>query len=389
MIRELVVDIYLIIFKFLHSLMNLFPMQRKVTFIMSYGENHIFIYDEMKRQKIDYEVIFLYKPTCKYKVDSYSNVKSYTFESKNIFHMIQSAYHLSTSQYVIVDNYFGSLAGIKFKKGVQCIQLWHAAGAIKKFGMLASAFYKRSPRAQKRFLDVYDHFHKIVVGSDALANIYKGAFGLSDDRILKTGIPRTDLFFYEQCKREIKNNILSINPSLKGKKVILYAPTFRDKELEDFGLHLDIDAMYREFGHEYVLIIKLHPAIRNKCDYEGKYEGFLYDYSSYSNINDLFLVTDVLITDYSSIPFEFCLLNKPMIFFAYDLKKYAKKRGIIGNYASSVPGPIVYNMNDLIQVLKQARFNIEDVTKFSLKWNQYSEGDASERFVNMVFKGEE
>ncbi|MEK4709701.1 CDP-glycerol glycerophosphotransferase family protein [Bacillus sp. FSL R10-2780] len=386
MIREIIVEVYLILFAILHNIMKIFPVKRKVTFIMSYGENLIFIYDEMKRQKIDYNVVFLYKPTCKYEVDSYSDVKSYKFETKNIFHTIKSVYHLSTSKYVVIDNYFGSLAKVNFKKGVQCIQIWHAAGAIKKFGLLAPSFNKRSLRAQKRFFDVYKNFHKIVVGSDALANIYKDAFVLSDDRILKTGIPRTDLFFYEQRKQENKENILLINPSLKGKKVILYAPTFRDKELVDFDLHLDIDTMYKALKDEYIVLIKLHPAVRNKLNHQDKYKGFVYDYSLYPNINDLFLVTDILITDYSSVPFEFCLLNKPMVFFPYDLKKYAKKRGIIGDYKRNVPGPVVYNTNELIDVITKGSFDTEVLTEFKLKWNKYSQGNSSEKLVNYLFK---
>ncbi|WP_141531685.1 CDP-glycerol glycerophosphotransferase family protein [Bacillus cereus] len=385
MTREIIVEAYLILFTILHNIMKIFPVKRKVTFIMSYGENLIFIYDEMKRQKIDYNVVFLYKPTCKYEVDSYSDVKSYKFETKNIFHTIKSVYHLSTSKYVIIDNYFGSLAKVNFKKGVQCIQIWHAAGAIKKFGVLAPSFNKRSLRAQKRFFDVYKNFHKIVVGSDALANIYKDAFVLSDDRILKTGIPRTDLFFYEQRKQENKENILLINPSLKGKKVILYAPTFRDKELVDFDLHLDIDTMYKALKDEYIILIKLHPAVRNKLNHQDKYKDFVYDYSLYPNINDLFLVTDILITDYSSVPFEFCLLNKPMVFFPYDLKKYAKKRGIIGDYKRNVPGPVVYNTNELIDVITKGSFDTEVLTEFKLKWNQYSLGNSSEKLVNYLF----
>lgn len=386
MTREIIIEAYLILFAILHNIMKIFPVKRKVTFIMSYGENLIFIYDEMKRQKIDYNVVFLYKPTCKYEVDSYSDVKSYKFETKNIFHTIKSVYHLSTSKYVVIDNYFGSLAKANFKKGVQCIQVWHAAGAIKKFGVLAPSFSKRSLRAQKRFFDVYKNFHKIVVGSDALANIYKDAFVLSDDRILKTGIPRTDLFFYEQRKQEHKENILLINPSLKGKKVILYAPTFRDKELIDFDLHLDIDTMYKALKDEYIILIKLHPAVRNKLNHQDKYKDFVYDYSLYPNINDLFLVTDILITDYSSVPFEFCLLNKPMVFFPYDLKKYAKKRGIIGDYKRNVPGPVVYNTNELIDVITKGSFDTEVLTEFKLKWSKYSQGNSSEKLVNYLFK---
>ncbi|MEY8349273.1 CDP-glycerol glycerophosphotransferase family protein [Bacillus cereus] len=385
MIREIIVEVYLILFTILHNIMRVFPVKRKVTFIMSYGENLIFIYDEMKRQKIDYDVVFLYKPTCKYEVDSYSNVKSYKFETKNIFHTIKSVYHLSTSQYVIVDNYFGSLANIKFKKGVECIQIWHAAGAFKKFGLLAPSFKKRSLRAQNRFMNVYQHFHKIVVGSEALADIYKEAFALSDNNILKTGIPRTDLFFNEQKQQKVKDNIFIVNPNLKSKKVILYAPTFRDKELVDFDLHLDIDEMHRQLKGEYILIIKLHPAIRNTCNYEEEYEGFLYDYSLYPNINDLFLVTDILITDYSSIPFEFCLLNKPIIFFAYDLKRYMKKRGVIGDYVSDIPGPVAYTTEEVVQVIKSGNFRVDTMNEFTLKWNEYSTGTSSLKFVESIF----
>ncbi|MGG0759745.1 CDP-glycerol glycerophosphotransferase family protein [Bacillus paramycoides] len=387
MIREIMVEIYLILVAILHSMMKVFPIKKKVTFIMSYGENLFFIYEEMQRQGINCEVVFLYKSTCKYEVDNYSNVKSYKFETRNIFHTIKSVYHLSTSQYVIVDNYFGSLAKIKFKKGVECIQIWHAAGAFKKFGLLAPSLKKRSLRAQNRFMDVYKNFHKIVVGSEALADIYKKAFALSDNNILKTGIPRTDLFFDEQRQQKVKDNIFIVNPKLKDKKVILYAPTFRDKELVDFDLHLNIDEMYRQLKGEYILIIKLHPAIRNICNYEEKYAGFLYDYSLYPNINDLFLVTDILVTDYSSIPFEFCLLNKPMIFFAYDLKKYMKKRGTIGDYVSDVPGPVVYTTEEVVQVITDGKFKIDSINNFTLKWNEYSIGDSSKYFVNMLFKG--
>lgn len=385
MSREAIIEIYLFLLKILSFFMNIFPVKNKVTFIMSYGENLIFIYDEIQRQKLDCDVIFLYKPTCKYKMDDYPNVKSIKFESKNVLHVIRSIYHLSTSSYIIIDNYFGSLANLKFKEGVQCIQIWHAAGAIKKFGLLAPSFNKRSIRAQKRFLSVYKKFHKIVVGSDELAEIYKDAFALSEENILKTGIPRTDLFFNEKRKNDIRMNILMENPFLKEKKVILYAPTFRDKELQDFNLHLEIDKMYRELKDEYVLLVRLHPAVRKRLSYQNEYKNFLYDCSLYPNINELFLVTDILVTDYSSVPFEFCLLKKPMIFYPYDLNKYAKGRGIIGEYTKNVPGTIVNSTDDLIYIIKNQSYDIQDLEEFNSKWSKYSYGNSSENLVGYLF----
>lgn len=386
MFREFIVTVYLILFKILFNIAKMFPIKNKTTFIMSYGENLIFVYEEMKKQHIDCEVVFLYKSTCKYEVKNYPDVKAFAYETKSIIQTVQAIYHLATAKYVIIDNYFGSLSTVRFKNQVQCIQIWHAAGAIKKFGLLAPSFKKRSKYAQDRFLRVYNNFHKIVVGSDALAKIYKQAFGMTEENILRTGIPRTDLFFNENDRKGIINNLVSSNPNLNKKKVILYAPTFRDKELEDFELHLNINAMYEALSDEYILIIKLHPAIRNKLKYREVYKGFLYDYSLYPNINDLFLVTDILITDYSSVPFEFCLLNKPMIFFAYDLKKYAKKRGLIGDFVSSVPGPVVHSSAEIIEEIQNHSFDFRKLEQFNIQWSQYSNGNSSRNLVHYLFK---
>lgn len=386
MIREIKIAIYLIIFKSLFNIFRLFSIQEKVTFIMSYGENALSIYEEMKKNKVELEVVFLYKPTCKYKLKDYRDVKSYQFETLSIVNMIEAVYHLATSKYTIIDNYFGFLSAIKFRKETKCIQLWHAAGAIKNFGLLDPSFKKRSKRAQKRFMRVYNNFHKIVVGSDSLADRYMSAFGVYPYQMVKTGIPRTDLFFDQMLQQKIRTNLLSSNPILKEKKVILYAPTFRDNEIDSFKLKLDIEEMYRAFHEEYVLLIKLHPAVKDKVCYESEYSQFVYDYSLYPNINELFLVTDILITDYSSIPYEFCLLKKPMVFYPYDLKNYQKQRGIIEEYDSAVPGPVVYSTRELIEVIQEDMFNISQIEEFALKWNQYSKGNSSKNFISEIFK---
>ncbi|PEL92924.1 CDP-glycerol glycerophosphotransferase family protein [Bacillus wiedmannii] len=386
MIREIQIAIYLTIFRLLFNLFRVFPIQKKATFIMSYGENALSIYEEMRDKKIDLDVVFLYKPTCKYKLKDYPEVKSYQFETLSIVNMIEAVYHLTTSKHVIIDNYFGFLSAIKFRKGTECIQLWHAAGAIKKFGLLATIFKKRNKRAQKRFVKVYNNFHKIVVGSDALATVYADAFNLSQDQMLSTGIPRTDLFFNKMKKKQITNNFLNENQFLRDKKIILYAPTFRDGEIEHFNLNLNLEEIYKELHQEYIFLIKLHPAVRNKINYLKQYSDFIFDYSLHPNVNELLLITDILITDYSSIPFEFCLLNKPMIFYPYDLEHYKKQRGFIEDYHATVPGPVVYSTKELIEVIKKNDFNMNDIKNFSQKWNQYSKGNSSGNFVEKIFK---
>ncbi|WP_240515051.1 CDP-glycerol glycerophosphotransferase family protein [Bacillus cereus] len=383
-IREIVVFIYLLIFKTLFNICKIFPLQRKVTFIISYGEHLFHVQEEMVKQRVQDEVVVLYKSTCKYDLDKYSG-KKYRFESLSIRDTILSTYHLATSKHVLLDNYFGFLSAVHFKKEVQCTQLWHAAGAIKKFGGEMPSIKVRTKRAQARFLKVYNKFNKIVVGSDLLADIYKQAFQLSEENIVRTGIPRTDLFFQLDRQQEVIVNLKGQNEMIGEKKVILYAPTFREQGLMNAHIELDIDNLYKNLRDEYILILRLHPAVRRGVEISGKYQGFAYDYSSHPNINELLLITDILITDYSSIPFEFSLLRRPMIFYPYDLEMYVKERDFWFEYESLVPGYIAKNESDIIRYIKQGDFDLERVDTFARNWNQYSNGDASKQLVNLLF----
>ncbi|HDR7793068.1 TPA: CDP-glycerol glycerophosphotransferase family protein [Bacillus luti] len=382
--REIVIFIYLLIFKILFNICKVFPLKRKVTFIISYGENLFHVQEEMVKQQVQDEVIVLYKSTCKYDLDQYSG-KKYRFESLSIRDTILSIYHLATSKHVLLDNYFGCLSAVHFKKEVQCTQLWHAAGAIKKFGVEMSSVKMRTKKAQIRFLKVYNKFNKIVVGSDLLADIYKQAFQLSEESIVRTGIPRTDLFFQLDRQKEVIINLTNQNKMIGKKKVILYAPTFREQGLMDAHIELDIENLYKNLHDEYILLLRLHPAVREKVEIPERYQRFAYDYSSHPNINEILLITDILITDYSSIPFEFSLLRRPMIFYPYDLEMYAKERDFWFEYESIVPGYIAKNENDIIRYIRKEDFDLEQVDIFAKHWNQYSNGDASKQLVNLLF----
>ncbi|MGI2849393.1 CDP-glycerol glycerophosphotransferase family protein [Bacillus cytotoxicus] len=382
--REMAIFVYLHCFKIIFNICKLFPLQKKVVFIVSYGENILYMYEEMKRQQIADKIVVLYKHTCKYDFNQ-CNVKKYFFESFSIYDTILSIYHLATARNILLDNYFGSLSAVEFKQEVQCVQLWHAAGAIKKFGIEMPLVKKRSQKAQERFLKVYQKFHKIVVGSESLAEIYKQAFCLTEKNIVRTGIPRTDLFFQRDRQQEIILKLRKTNRKIGEKKVILYAPTFREHELINIHIELDIQALYENLRDEYILLIRLHPAVKGRLDILGKYHEFIYDYSDYPDVNDLLIVTDILITDYSSIPFEFSLLRRPMIFFPYDLGVYKKERNFWFEYESFVPGKIAYDVDEIIYYIKKGEFDLEKIEDFSKKWNQYSKGDASKQLVKHLF----
>nr|GGG73465.1 hypothetical protein GCM10011398_17410 [Virgibacillus oceani] len=346
----------------------------------------MFTLNELEKQ-MDEPVVILKTSSCRVNFNVLDNRTNLNFEPVNLLQWIQSIYHLATCDKLFVDNYFGFLASTNFKPNVQCIQLWHAAGAIKQFGLKDKSITTRSKNAYKRFNKVYGRFTHVTVGSEKMAAIFRQSFGISNDVIVRSGIPRSDFFFNNQKKRMIEQSLQSVYPAIKRKKVILYAPTYRDDELNKTDIVLEIQKLNEAFIDEYILFLRLHPAIKN--DFSNNYNDFVYDVSNYTDINHLLVVTDILITDYSSIPFEFSLLERPMIFFAYDLEKYGETRGFWEDYETLVPGPVVRNTNDLIHAIQENKFDLQRVKDFASQWNQYSRGSSSKALINTLYTEEE
>ena len=386
MIRELLIEAYLFVFRLLFGIFSLVPLKDKVTFLVSFGDNTQYVYEEMRRKNIPFDVVFLCKGNSYNRFHIYEDVDLAQLDKANPIDFVKSIYHLATSKYVLVDNYYGFLAATNFKPEVECVQLWHASGAIKKFGLEDSSVQFRTKHAHERFLKVYSRFHKVIVGSDAMAQYFMNAFLVKGENILRTGIPRTD-FFYNQIEKErIFNQITKQNELLWNKKVILYAPTYRDQELNRFKLEMNLERMYEELSDEYVIVLRLHPAIKNVEDYNKKYPNFVLNYStSEYDINELLIVADILITDYSSILYEFSLLKKPMIFYAYDLDEYQAERGLWEDYKQLMPGPVVRTTEEIIHAIQQDEFNRDIIEEFSRRWNKYSTGKSSENLVTYLF----
>ncbi|WP_430790308.1 CDP-glycerol glycerophosphotransferase family protein [Virgibacillus flavescens] len=386
MVRELVITMYLFVFQILFTVFNLFPQKKKTVFVASFGDNILFTLKELEKHTDD-QVVILTNSQCKIDFGQISIGKELKFEFPHLMSWLQSIYHLATADKVFVDNYFGFLAVTNFKSNVQCIQLWHAAGAVKQFGLKDPSINDRSSRANERFNSVYQRFTHVVVGSEKMAAIFRESFGLSNNAILRTGVPRTD-FFYDTIKmREVELQLKLKFPVLNRKKVILYAPTYRDDQLDHAKIALDIQTLESHLSDEYVLFLKLHPAIKGQ--FNSSNSNFVYDVSGMSDLNELLVVTDILISDYSSIPFEFSLLERPMIFFAYDQEEYEKASGFWENYENLVPGPVVRNTDEIIGVLSDYKFEMKDVRSFAQQWNQYSQGNASERLIASLYREEE
>lgn len=382
MIRELFIFVYLFVFRLFFHLFRLFPQKKKTVFVTSFGDNVLYTAREVDKLT-DHQVVIVKTAQCKVDFSAYSSWNVVAFEPSNPTQWLRSIYHLATCRTVFVDNYFGFLAVTKFKDNVKCIQLWHAAGAIKKFALEDPSIAHRSAKAIQRFKEVYNRFDYVAVGSERMAEIFVESFGLPDERMLRVGIPRTDFFFNEEQMHMAQEALQEQLPLIKQKKVILYAPTFRQDQFDNPRIALDLDLMYKNLRHHYIVLLKLHPSVN--LAFENQHHGFVYNVSNGFDMNELLTVTDILITDYSSIPFEYSLLQRPMIFYAYDLEDYRKERGFWEDYESMLPGPVVHHTKDIIQSIKDYDFDIDGVRTFARKWNQYSDGMASRKLVERLY----
>jgi len=380
--REFAITIYLLAYKLLFTIFKLLPLQNKVTFLISFIDNPMAVYGEIREQNNNFQTIFLCNnPRITVFFEEMGD-PTYALESKNIAHTIKGIYHLATSKHIIADNYYGFLAVTKFKRAVTCTQIWHAVGAIKQFGAMDASNTNRTRAAIKRFHKVYNRFDQFVVGSDLMADIFKAAMPAPTAIFLKTGVPRTDFFFDEAKHQEVRNWHYRKNNFLQDKKIILYAPTFRKDAQNNPVSQLNLEKMYVALKDDYVLLIKQHPGSKEKLTVSPEHASFVFDYSDEIYTNDLLIITDILITDYSSLPMEFVFRKQKMIFYAYDLDSYQKENGLWEDYEASVPGPVVRNADEMIDAILNQDVNLEQLDAYAQKWIQYCDGKSSESLVN-------
>lgn len=384
MIKELVISLYLLLFKTLFAFFSVCPLKNKTVFLSSFGDNAYFLAEELRHFN-PHPMVFLNQKRCKanFSALELKNKKIYPFETFNIKDTLLSAYHLATSKYVFIDNYVGALSVVRFRKNVKCVQLWHAAGAVKKFGWSDPETNKRNERAKSRFQKVYDQFHYIPVGSQQMADIFAESFQLSPDHFLFTGVPQTDFYFNADAKTRGLSQVMQRYPMIKGKKTVLYAPTFRKDMLHKMDLHLNIEEMLKKLGEEYILLIRLHPAVQESSKLPDNPR--VLPVSDYPHIHELLLASDFLITDYSSLPVEFSLLRKKMIFYTYDSESYSQTHGLWTEDPSYFPGPIAKTTAEVIEHILDPGIDYETIDRFSHRWNTFSTGNSCRRLIEAIY----
>lgn len=179
-------------------------------------------------------------------------------------------------------------------------------------------------------------------------------------------------------------------PIIKNKKVILFAPTFRGNghrtaHYHFFKINFSKLARYCE-EHQAIVLFKMHPFVRNKLHIPASYSKYFLDISNFREVNDVFFITDILISEYSSLIYEYSVFKKPMLFYAFDLEDYIYTRDFYEPYETFVPEKIVKTFDELIIALENNDYELEKVTSFLNKNFKYQDGKSSERLVKDLFK---
>ena len=303
--------------------------------------------------------------------------------AEGYFTCFKYGYYMATAKVLLVDDYIELIYKIPRREDNYLIQVWHACGAFKTFGFSRLG----RPGGQKQKNNAHRNYDFCTVSSSEICKYYAEGFGLSLEKVVPTGVPRTDIFFSEEYKEKARNEIYSKYPHLKGKNVILFAPTFRGNGKKS-GYYpenrFDFIKLYEHFKGEYVIIIKHHPFVNNRVEIPAEYEGKIIDMSDNEELNELLFITDVLITDYSSVVFEASLLDIPMLFYSFDLQNYIATRGFYYEYDSFVPGKIVYNMDSLIEAIDKKDFESEKIDAFKHKFFDELDGKAGKRVADLV-----
>ena len=288
--------------------------------------------------------------------------------------LVRGMYLLRTSRLVVVDNAYLPIHVAPHRAATQVVQVWHAEGALKRFG--ADAVHPPD-EPERTFL--HRNYDWVVTSGEASREAWSRALRTQLSSVLALGSPRTDFFFDTAARAEARAGILAAYPALAGRRVLLYAPTFRGRgKGKRPSVGLDVARLRAALPSTDALVLKTHPNLDRRL---VSTDGFdvIVDYRL--DLNDLLTAADVLITDYSSSIFDAALLRLRLLLLVADLADYERDPGLYLDYRTEMIGTQVVDTDGVIRALLEDRFDLAPYDAFIAHHLGASDGRASARFV--------
>ena len=358
----------------IYAFFKLLPVKDKVTLISRQSdfpsEDFLMLKAEIEGQSQDTEVRIL----CKKLRKSPAALIAY------MGHIFVQMYHIATSKAIVLDSYCIPVSVLKQRKSLRVIQIWHAMGALKKFGLSILGEEEGSNPKLAKAMRMHRNYTHVLASGRVCVKPFAEAFGCDEKSIVIGSLPRVDRLLSNEIRTCTIKKILDKYPDIKAardcnKKIIVYAPTFRK--------HRDISLEIKELidkikSDERVIVIKKHPLM--KLCIEDR-PGVIID-DTFST-EEMLYIADCVIADYSAIVFEAALLNKLMCFYAFDLDEYMASRSFYLDYEKDMPGAICKDVDEVEMVLKDFHFDLEAVRNFAHNYVEKTEGVTKE-LANLV-----
>ena len=302
---------------------------------------------------------------------------------KNCVRMLRS---IATAPVVFINEASNITSCVKLRPQTKLIQTWHGCGAFKKFGFsTASLEWGISGKEMERY-PYYKNQWLVSVSAPEAVSAYQDAMHQPQGVIRPLGVSRTDVFFDPDYIRAAREELYAQFPQARDKKIILYAPTFRGTQTNARSLQLDHEAWKTALSAEYVLVEKHHPFVKKLPRIPESCRDFARDLTGAMSISQLLCVSDICISDYSSLVFEYSLFERPMVFYAPDLQEYFDARGFYYDYDTLTPGPVFDDQTEMIAYIREidARFDRQQVKDFREKFMSACDGHATERILDYI-----
>ena len=348
-----------------YAILKLLPIRNKVVLISRNNTTTSIDFHllslEIKRQSPNTKVVIL----------------NHYMKSKlgHIHDILVEMYHLATSRACIIDSYVIAVSILKHKKSLIIVQIWHALGAIKQFGYMT--LDKKAGHSSRiaKIMNMHGNYSYITCGSNATKPIFAKTFNASRRIIKPIGEPRVDYLLDQKIYDANRQKILAEYPQLKGKKVVLYAPTFRR------GRKIHPAKLIDQFDpRKYAIIIKQHRLDKTKLKPSNNIVQIKDEFDSL----ELLPIADYVITDYSALTFEAALLHKPLYFWTYDYDTYAQECGLAMDYQHEMPGVIAKRAKTIADAIKNNRYSPRKIAQFANKWIAVQDGTCTKKIVGLL-----
>lgn len=295
----------------------------------------------------------------------------------NIFAVVPQTlsqmYHLATSRSCITDSYMATISVLTHRPDLVVVQVWHALGAIKRFGRAALDSPEGRPGRFAEAMNMHRGYDWVLAGGPGMVGPFAESFGVRPEQVLPIGTPRIDILCDELVTGRVKHRLCALHPELGRRPLVLYAPTFRiGRPVEVEPL---LDALAR---HDLDVALTLHPL--DTRDFGGR-PGVIHDRAV--STQDWLAVADHVISDYSAIVFDAAAIGTPLYFYLYDLDDYVQRRGLFVDVAD-LPGPVSRDAGELATSVATGAGSRDRVARFRERYLVVADGGSARRIVELA-----